>query len=80
MIKRTYTLILTPGQPDEGGYCVEVPALPGCFTDGETVEDAIVNAKEAVDGYILSLMDDGLPVPEENNGVISMIATVTVEV
>ena len=80
MMKRTYTLILTPAQPDEGGYCVEVPALPGCFTDGKTVADAIGNAKEAVEGYILSLMDDGLPIPEENNGVISMIASVTVEV
>ena len=80
MMKRTYTVILTPAQPDEGGYSVEVPALPGCFTDGETVADAIGNAKEAVAGYILSLMDDGLPIPEENNGVISMIASVTVEV
>ena len=80
MIKRTYTVILTPAQPDERGYSVEVPILPGCFTDGKTVEDAICNAKEAVEGYILSLMDDGLPIPEENNGVISMIASVTVEV
>ena len=80
MKKRTYTVILTPGQPDEGGYCVEVPSLPGCYTQGETVEEAICNAKEAVEGYILSLMDDNLPVPEENGAVVSLIASVSVEV
>ncbi len=79
-MKRTYTVILTPGDPDEGGYSVEVPALPGCFTDGRTVEEAICNAKEAVEGYILSLMDDDLPVPDESNSVVSLIAAVSVEV
>ena len=34
---RTYTIVLDP-DPDEGGYTVTVPALPGCITQGETVE------------------------------------------
>lgn len=80
MIKRKYTIILTPGQPDEGGYCVEVPTLPGCFTEGETIEQAICNAKEAVAGYLQSLLDDGLPLPVESDNTISIIASVTVEV
>lgn len=40
-----YFAILYPDE--EGGYTVEVPDLPGCFTQGETVEEAIAMAKEA---------------------------------
>jgi predicted RNase H-like HicB family nuclease len=34
---------------DEGGYWVKVPALPGCVTQGETLEEALTNAKEAIE-------------------------------
>ena len=40
-------------EPDEeGGYNVSVPALEGCFTQGETEEDALENAKEAILCYL----------------------------
>lgn len=42
-----------------------VPALPGCITQGETVEQCIERAQEAITGYIESLIADGEPVPEE---------------
>jgi len=52
--------------PGEDGYWVaECPSLPGCVSQGGTKEDAIKNIKEAIDGYILTLKEDGLPVPEE---------------
>ena len=39
-------------EPDEAGYFVaEVPALPGCFSQGETYEQAIENIKEAIEGW-----------------------------
>ena len=44
------------------------------------MEQAICNAKEAVALYLQTLLDDGLPVPEETDDIISMIASVTVEV
>ncbi len=59
-----YAIILRP-EPEEGGYSVSVPALPGCHTQGETLEEAIANAKEAIQVYIESLILDGEPVPEE---------------
>ena len=59
-----YTIILHP-DPDEGGYTVTVPALPGCVTQGETIEEAISMAKDAIQLYIGSLIADGEPVPEE---------------
>jgi predicted RNase H-like HicB family nuclease len=56
-------VILYPG---ESGYWVaECPSLPGCVSQGTTKEEAIVNVREAIEGYILALREDGLKVPEE---------------
>lgn len=53
-------------RPGEDGYWVaECPSLPGCVSQGLTCEEAIHNVKEAMDGYILALREDGLPIPEE---------------
>ena len=49
----------------EGGYTVIVPALPGCVTFGETVDEAIAMAREAVEVYIESLREKGEEVPAE---------------
>jgi antitoxin HicB len=51
---REYTMVLHP-EPEDGGYSGTVPALPGCVTEGETVEECIANAREAINGYIESL-------------------------
>lgn len=52
--------------PGEDGYWVaECQSLPGCVSQGATREEAIRNVKEAMEGYILALEEDGLPVPEE---------------
>ena len=51
--------------PGESGFWVaECPSLPGC-SQSQTKQEAIVNIREAIDGYILALQEDGLPVPEE---------------
>jgi predicted RNase H-like HicB family nuclease len=60
--RRTYTVLLVP---DEGGYAVEVPALPGCFTQGATREEALANAREAIRVHLRGLEQDGEPVPVE---------------
>lgn len=59
-----YTIILHP-DPEEGGYSVTVPALPRCATQGETVEEAIAMARDAIQLYIESLRAAGEPIPEE---------------
>lgn len=52
--------------PGEDGYWVaECPSLPGCVSQGESREQAIANIREAIEGYILALKEDKLPVPEE---------------
>ena len=55
--------VIYPG--DDGFWVAECPSLPGCVSQGETREQAITNIREAIEGYILVLKDDGLPVPEE---------------
>ena len=61
---RKYTIILEP-DPDEGGFSVTVPALPGCITQGGSIEQCIERAREAIAGYIKSLETAGEPVPVE---------------
>jgi len=58
-----YTVILR-SEP-EGGYTVLVPSLPGCVTYGETIDEALRMAEEAMLGCILGLEDLGKPVPED---------------
>lgn len=52
--------------PDEtGGYTVEVPSLPGCFSEGDTREEALANIQDAIEGFIEMLQAGGYPVPDE---------------
>jgi predicted RNase H-like HicB family nuclease len=55
---------LTP-DPDDDLYVVTVPALPGCFTQGRTVDEALQRAREAIAGHIAALEDIGESIPEE---------------
>lgn len=53
--------------PGEDGYWVaECPSLPGCVSQGETKQQALMNIKEAIQSYVAALEEDGLPVPQEN--------------
>lgn len=64
MSEYQYTVILYP-EPDEGGYSVIVPTLPGCVTQGETLEEAIAMAKDAIRLHVETLQAEGEPIPEE---------------
>ena len=61
--------------PGEDGYWVaECPSLLGCISQGRSRQDAIANIKEAIDGYVDSLEEDGLPVPEEHFEALVVVA------
>ena len=68
-----YTVILIP--EDEGGYSVDVPALPGCYTQGETKEEAISMAKEAIELYLESCQACNEAIPQES-GIESLTVAV----
>ena len=65
MQHRSYRILLT--KEPEGGYTVNVPSLPGCITYGETLDEAIAMAKEAIELYLESLIAYGEPLPTEEN-------------
>ena len=46
-------IVLEPS--DEGGFTVYVPALPGCISEGDSREEALVNIREAIEGYEAAL-------------------------
>lgn len=53
--------------PGEDNYWVaECPSLPGCISQGKNREDALENIKEAIEGYIAALEEDGLSIPEDH--------------
>ena len=60
---REYTVILTPDPA--GGYTLDVPALPGCFTEGESEQEALANAKDVIALWLEQLAADGKPIPED---------------
>ena len=43
---------------EEGGYTVYIPSLPGCISEGETLEEALANIKEAAELYLEPVEDD----------------------
>ncbi len=63
---RRYSIVLTPDN-EEGGYVVDVPMLPGCHTQGDTLEEAIANAREAIAGWIADAEKHGEQIPEEGD-------------
>jgi antitoxin HicB len=67
MKQRTYRILLT--REKEGGFSVSVPVLPGCFTQGETIDEAISAAKEAIGLYVNCLKDDGEPIPDDSKSL-----------
>jgi predicted RNase H-like HicB family nuclease len=62
---RRYKIILEWNE-EGGGYTVTVPALPGCVTEGDTLDEALENAREAIQGYLEALKAQGRPLPGED--------------
>ena len=63
-------VIIYPGE--DGFWVAECPSLPGCVSQGESREVAINNIREAIEGYVLSLQDDGLEVPQDHFDAVLM--------
>ena len=61
-MSHTYRILIAP---DEGGFHVSVPALPGCHTWGKTIDEARAMIRDAIDVYLRSLLADGEPIPQD---------------
>ncbi|MBI4612188.1 MAG: type II toxin-antitoxin system HicB family antitoxin [Planctomycetes bacterium] len=65
MSKTYYRVPLVLAPQPEGGFTVTSPALPELVTEGDTVEEAIENARDALAATIEIYEDDGRPLPPE---------------
>ena len=63
-MQKTYKILMH--KEPEGTYTVSVPALPGCKTYGDSVEQAILMAQEAIELYIQQLTEHGEEIPDES--------------
>jgi predicted RNase H-like HicB family nuclease len=66
-MRLTYTAVLTPNSA--GGWLAEIPALPGCQTEGNSVEDALTMIQDAMEGYLSVLLEDGDLLPVDRRDV-----------
>ena len=66
-----YTVILHLDE-EVGGYWVEVPALPGCVSQGDTREEALANIKEAIELHIECMREDGEKIPSEESTKVAV--------
>jgi predicted RNase H-like HicB family nuclease len=66
-----YTILIH--QADEGGFWSEVPALPRCYSQGETIDETLRNTKEAVEAYLLTQKEDLVAAPIEESLFIGRV-------
>lgn len=64
-------VILIPDE-ESGGYTVEVPSLPGCISEGDTLEEALENIQDAIREYIASMVEHGEAVPPEYSTAVQV--------
>lgn len=65
-MKLPYQIELTP-DTDEGGYVASFPDLPGCFSIGDTAEEALANALDAKSAWLQAAIEDGIEIPDPNS-------------
>ena len=66
--KRQFEVIFIP--QEEGGFSVEVPDLPGCISEGDTLEEAQKNIAEAIKLYLETMSERKIPLPERESSKI----------
>lgn len=71
-----YTILIH--KDPERGYWAEVPSLPGCFSQGETIEETIANTKEAIELHIEGLLEDNAEIPLDEDFILSRVKVLTV--
>ena len=66
-----YTILMH--QAEEGGFWSEVPALPGCYSQGETIDQTLQNTKEAIESHLIALKEDLVAAPIEESLFIGKV-------
>ena len=72
VVHHEFQVILTP-DPDVGGYVASCPSLPGCYSQGDTVEEALANVREAIQLTVEDMKARGERIPSGTTGLISSV-------
>lgn len=67
-----FTVVLSP-DPEDGGYVAECPAIPGCISEGDSIEEALVNIREAIEGCLETLAARNEPLPAEGSVIVANV-------
>ncbi len=67
-----YPILVTPDTED-GGFVAECPAIPGCVSEGDTIEEAIANIREAIEGCLAVLREKGESLPEPTDALLASV-------
>jgi len=72
---RQYRVYVEPLAPSlGGGFVAYAPELPGCLSDGESPEEALVNIYDAIGSWLEGAEEDGLSAPEPQTGLLMQVA------
>lgn len=69
---RDYKVFLEP-DPDYGGYVVVCPSLPGCYSQGKTVSEALANIREAIELVLEDVESHGETIPDPSEGLVGSV-------
>lgn len=70
-MERTFAVVLVPQH--EGGYFVECPSLPGCYSQGESIDEALANITEAIELALEDMAARGETVPDAGSPILTSI-------
>ena len=68
---RTFPVVLVP--QSEGGYFIQCPTLPGCYSQGETVEEALANIREAIELVVEDMQAQGQAIPSAGPTIMTEV-------
>lgn len=72
MTTRDFKVFLEPDE-EYGGYVVVCPSIPGCYSQGHTVDEALANIREAIELCLEEMESNGEPIPDPTNVLIGSV-------
>ncbi len=72
MTTRDFKVFLEPDE-EYGGYVVVCPSIPGCYSQGHTVDEALANIREAIELCLEEMESNGEPIPDPSNVLIGSV-------
>ncbi len=75
-LPKNYLFTVNIERGEDNHFVVSVPALPGCFSQGDTYEEAVAMAEDAIRGYLQLAVEKGETIPSEKNPLTKVVLSV----